>query len=205
MGYIKERQAKKLIEEAEKAKKEGESLSSVFSRVAADTGRAKGSVRNMYYRSLKRAVKDDGYAERVGGKDVKVGKIIEFDKAEARLIVKKILTGVSYGKSVRSVVSEMSDDPKTALRYMNKYRNMLKRDRKEVESVAEEVKRATGKRCDPYAKRRSDVAIERLKAEINSLYDRICERTKRENNELKSVIKRLSEENAALKARVTEK
>ena len=42
---------------------------------------------------------------------------------------------ITFGKSVRRVISENTSDEKTALRYQNKYRNLLKHDKKMVEKV----------------------------------------------------------------------
>lgn len=53
MSKIKESELKRLFSEAEKAKNSGTSLGKVFEAIAAETGRAKGSVRNAYYSTLK--------------------------------------------------------------------------------------------------------------------------------------------------------
>ena len=50
---------KRLIYLADKNKREGKSLSEVFSRFAAESGRAKGSVRNFYYNLLSGAENGD--------------------------------------------------------------------------------------------------------------------------------------------------
>ena len=202
MGIIREEQTKMLIREAEKAKSEGRSLSKVFDLVAEKTGRKKGSVRNEYYSVLKRAGTDAEFAKKMGVKKLKTEKIIEFEKAEARSLVKKILVGATFGKSVRRTISEMTSDAKTALRYQNKYRNMIRYCRSEVEGIVEEIERTYGKTYDPYAKVGRDELFEKLKSEINGLYARICERTKRENERLKTAVSEMKAENERLKAAV---
>lgn len=191
--------AKKLFSAATEAKKKGRPLTAVFEEFAAEYGMAKGSVRNAYYAAAKRAAADKRYGAKVcGGNKPQVGKIVEFDKAEARVMLKKILIKATDGRSVRGSISLIAKDAKTALRYQNKYRSMLVSDRETVESVVAEIKRERGECYNPYS-RRGDAVLEKLKSEINALYERIAADLKTKNAALELKVKRLEAENAALK------
>ena len=205
MNGFKTEQMRKLALKAEQAKKNGTPLCEVFATVALETGLAKGSVRNAYYAAVKRAETDADFAAEIFG-DAKpeVTKIIEFDQAEARVMLKRILVAVSDGKSVRRSIAEIAPDPKTALRYQNKYRNMIACERPVVEEVIAEIKAERGSCFDPYKKTGGDEMLARLKREINGLYDRISENLRRENERLKIKISVLEEENARLKERAEE-
>ncbi len=193
-----------LVKEAEKAKAEGRSLSKVFECVAEKTGRKKGSVRNEYYSILKKAEKNAEFRKMMCVGDLKTEKIIEFEKAEARSLVKKILIGATFGKSVRRAISELTGDPKTALRYQNKYRNMIKHKRREVEEILGEIEKTYGRAYDPYRGTSGDETLEKLKSEINGLYARISEHARKENERLKNSVRELKAENERLKNRLSE-
>ena len=144
---------KELIKKADEAKSNGKPLGDVFEEFAKKTGGAKGSVRNAYYAAIKRANTDKEYSEAVfGGIKPKVAKIIEFDEAEAKIMLKKILIKVTEGRSVRSSIGLIASDPKQALRYQNKYRNMLAFDKPTVIETVNEIKRETGECYDPYGR-----------------------------------------------------
>ena len=192
MKSVIEKKMKELVRSADEAKKNGKPLGDVFEEFAKKTGGAKGSVRNAYYAAIKRAKTDKEYSAAVfGGIKPKVAEIIEFDEAEAKIMLKKILVKVTEGRSIRSSIGLIASDPKQALRYQNKYRNMLVYDKPAVLSAINEIKRERGECYNPYEKS-GDYMLKRLKAEINALYDRIAENLKKENEALKK-------ENAALK------
>lgn len=200
MNGLNDAQMKKLAEKARKAKESGSPLSGVFAETATETGRAKGSIRNAYYAAVKRAQTDEEYAKFIFG-NVKptVAKIIEFDDAEARVMLKKVLNAATDGKSVRRSIAEIAPDPKIALRYQNKYRNMITEESRTVKEVMAEIKRERGECFNPYEKR-DDEMMARLKREINGLYDRLSENLRRENEKLKVQIAVLKDENARLKS-----
>ena len=199
MNGLNDAQMKKLAEKARKAKANGSPLSDAFAETATETGRAKGSIRNAYYAAVKRAQTDEEYAKFIFG-SVKptVAKIIEFDSAEARVMLKRVLNSATDGKSVRRSIAEIAPDPKTALRYQNKYRNMIAEDSRTVKEVMAEIKRERGECFNPYGKR-DDEMMTRLKREINGLYDRLSENLRRENEKLKVQIAVLKDENSRLK------
>lgn len=199
MNGLNDLQMKKLAEKAATAKKNGSPLSGVFAEFAAETGRAKGSIRNAYYAAVKRAQTDEKFAKAAfGSVKPSVAKIIGFNDAEARVMLKKVLNSATDGKSVRRSIAEISPDPKTALRYQNKYRNMICNESETVKEIMAEIKRERGECFNPYG-RESDEMMARLKREINGLYDRLSENLRRENEKLKVQIAVLKNENARLK------
>lgn len=132
---------------------------------------------------------------------LKVNKIVAFNECETDALVKKVLTGVTFGKSVRRAISEISEGEKEALRNQNKYRNTLKRDKPRVERLRKEIISEVGKCYDPYPKPPArDELLGDLKKEINDFYDRIASRVRIENTLLKHELNACRAENAKLKA-----
>ncbi|MBQ7373992.1 MAG: hypothetical protein IJW64_05475 [Clostridia bacterium] len=201
MVKVSESEIKKFFKRASLAKESGESLSKIFEDFAKKTGKAKGSVRNFYYSSLKKAEIDESFKQRyLGGYDLSTNKIIVFDQAESKMLLKKILIGQTFGKSVRRVISEMTQNPQVALRYQNKYRNLLKYDKKAVFSIREEIIKEYGKCFNPYQTKESDDSkLSALKKEINLLCDRIALKLKEENEDLKRKLEESEKENKLLK------
>ena len=229
MNEIKRTNIEELIREAKRAKETGASLSSVFKFFAEKNGKASGSVRNAYYAAMKTAGLNENsesneYLSCKGGakeiKDIigakrdekkpselfqglKVNKIVAFKESETDALVKKVLTGVTFGKSVRRTISEISRGEKEALRNQNKYRNTLKRDKPRVERLRGEIISEVGKCYDPYLKKPDrDELLEDLKNEINDFYDRIASRVRVENMLLKHELNACRAENARLKAQL---
>lgn len=196
MSKIKESELKRLFSEAEKAKKSGTSLGKVFETIASETGRAKGSVRNAYYSTLKKSQSDERLKkDLLGNKTLSVTPIICFNDNETDKIIREILSGATLGKSVRRMTREMAKDEKEALRFQNKYRNALRCDRTRVERIRSELKNEVGRCYDPYEKKRGkDLLLEKLKAEINALYERIAQKARDENRLLKEELRRCREE-----------
>lgn len=135
---------------------------------------------------------------------LKVNKIVAFNECETDALVKKVLTGVTFGKSVRRAISEISDGEKEALRNQNKYRNTLKRDKPRVERLRKEIISEVGKCYDPYLMKppARDEILGDLKKEINDFYDRIASRVRIENTLLKHELNACRAENAKLKAQL---
>ena len=200
MAKMTESQIKQLMCLAYDAKSKGESLSKVFEDFARQTGRAQGSIRNAYYSSLKQTGSDEKYRKSVlGEKNLSVAKIISFEDCETDFLLEKILTGVTFGKSVRRVISEMTENPKLALRYQNKYRNVIRFDKQRVQTVRQRIIEDYGKCYDPYKDgEQNDVILAKLKREINSLCDRIVLEQKEENSKLKQRILELEKEREVL-------
>ena len=176
-GYRKSETAE-LIECARKAESEGKSLTKVFSDFALKTGRAKGSVRNYYYRLLKEA--DKNANDYPALKSLKASGNVNFTKSEEDELLCLIERGIGEGKSVRRTVYEMSGgDEKLALRFQNKYRSILRK-----------------KRAASYEK---EDAYKELAEKINALVGRIGKSLREENQRLKAEIKKLTVENESLK------
>lgn len=134
---------------------------------------------------------------------LKVNKIVAFNECETDALVKKVLMGVTFGKSVRRAISEISEGEKEALRNQNKYRNTLKRDKPRVERLRKEIISEVGKCYDPYPKPPArDELLGDLKKEINDFYDRIASRVRIENTLLKHELNACRAENAKLKAQL---
>ena len=95
----------------------GESLRSVFERVAEQLGRKPNSIRNFYYAQLREH-------EECGERTL---PFETFAPDEVEQLVERVLTARGQGKSVRACVRELSDGDKTRmLRYQNKYRSTVR-------------------------------------------------------------------------------
>lgn len=199
-GFTHE-EIKRLVYLADKNKKEGKSLSSVFSKFAAESGRAKGSVRNFYYGLLSAAEKgDERCLNYLKDANLKSEKFDKFTRKNEEEMLENIFTAVGQGKSVRRAIIELSDgEEKTILRYQNKYRNLILKNRTLVEKVVEKVRRKGINLVSPYQKSVNDVMlINRLKNEINLLVGRISEDLRKENCALKKRLVMFENENATL-------
>ncbi len=186
------KESQELIDEALRAKSAGESLTEVFERIAVKTRRAKGSVRNYYYNLVKTAQRDNEIAEKYAGiEKIKVEKSQNFTKEDEQFLEKAIKEGREKGKSVRRVIIELSGgDDKLALRYQNKYRNILKKQNVEKLPIPKEDFKY----------------FEKLSKEIDGLVERIrgkyaleCAKLKEENENLSreiSMLKGLKESRA---------
>ncbi|MBR1891585.1 MAG: hypothetical protein IJ811_03715 [Clostridia bacterium] len=183
MKPITIQQTRELIESAQKAKETGIGLTKVFAEFAEKTGRAKGSVRNYYYQLCKRA-RDNKSVLQVYPTlaDANVKKNQPFSTEQERRLVDEISEGVRLGKSVRRVVFELArGDHTLALRYQNKYRNVISK-----------------RKAALYADRTEE--LKQLSTEINGLVERIGESLRRENFMLKRRVEQLLRENTALKS-----
>ena len=182
------------IDFIKKGREEGISLSTLFSKYAEISGRAKGSVRNFYYSLLKKSREDKNFEKEMMLAGLKAGKIVNFDKEQEEELLDKIFTLKKGERSLRSVLSEISGgEPKLMLRLQNKYRNLLKSDKELVMNKAKICKAKNGYCFDPYTQKAisflPDSSLKKLKDEINSLYDRCTLSLKKENQELKERLK----------------
>ena len=181
-------------------------LSRVFEEFAEQTGKSKGTVRNMYYALAKKSREDGAFADKyLGGKPISVQKIAEFKEGEERELIKKVLLGRKEGKSARRVIHELAEgDEKKALRFQNKYRNVLKHNQPLLGELSAEIRSESGVSVEAIGVRSntkmvSDVMLKRLQNEINALIDRISGKLKRENAYLRSRLGELEVENMRLK------
>ena len=179
-------------------------LSAVFEEYGIKSGKAKGTVRNLYYALAKISVSDKDFCEKyLDGTPLSVGKIVEFNKCEERTLIKKILIAKSEGCSVRSAIMELArGDAKTALRFQNKYINAVKNNPEIIKEIINELHKK-GKDVEKAVENRkgeviSDGQFEKIKNEINGLVGRIALKTQKENEFLKARISALERENIKL-------
>ncbi len=170
----------------------GKPLSQGFKDYAAITGKAAGSVRNLYYALAKFSNENAEFTEKhLGGKPVKVEKSEKFSEEENG-IVSKIAEFKSRGVSVRrATICLAGGDAKKALRYQNKYRNALKFSEKQKARESDAQILPTEK-----------FFVKRLKAEINKLADRLAAGYKKENAKLIRQLAALKAENERLYRRL---
>lgn len=208
MGKIYGYKEKDVIGLAEFLKNRGgESLSSTFTKYALINGKAKGTIRNLYYALAKRSNVDKEFCDKyLNGKPIAINSIVEFDALEERELVKTILAQRQEGKSVRSVILDLAKgDAKVALRYQNKFRNLVKTKPNLIADILGEIN-AGGKEKSVEERQKTLVSpitehqFNRLKAEIDALISRISAKLKRENQYLKERIGFLENENLKLSA-----
>ena len=177
--------------------------SEVFAKYAELTNRSCGSIRNMYYAIAKAGKKDADFCNRyLNGNEIKVERADKFTKEETEMLIKAILKGNLDGKSVRRTINELTDNEKTALRYQNKYRNVVKKDGKMIAKLQSELERETGKRfynATNYLKTINLNEYNELKTAVENLINRIRERQNEENSLLKSRLLSERQQNERLK------
>lgn len=188
--------------------REGGTLSEIFAEYSEKTGKARGTVRNLYYAMAKLSERDAEFCdEYFEGKPLAVEKIKAFGKQEEKELVKKVVAGRACGRSVRRIITEISGgDAKTALRFQNKFRAIVRNNPQLIEETTEELKKAgvikerafrtVGAAEKSFGR---DEQIKKLKAEINGLMERVAARERRENAYLREKLAALEIENLRLK------
>lgn len=191
--------------------REGGTLTEIFGEYSRKTGKARGTVRNLYYAMAKLSARDENFCkEYLGGKPLAVEKITAFKECEEKALVKKVLTGKASGRSVRRIITEMAGgDAKTALRLQNKFRAVAKNNPELIEKTNADLKKAGvikeraigtfGVVGGAGEKSAADAQIKKLKAEINGLMERVAARERRENAFLRERLAALEIENLRLK------
>lgn len=200
-GYTEE-EAKNLVEYIKEGKRKGKTLTYLFETYGLHNGRAKGSVRNYYYALMKNEKGDKRIVQLLDGSELSVEKIREFTEEETNAAIRSILAEKSKGLSVRKAIFNLAKgDDKLMLRLQNKYRNTLKKEPTRIAAIARELGLTEESFLSPRQQKRreelprfpeKDFLQRRLGKEINSLYDRLAQALKTENE-------RLREENARLK------
>lgn len=198
MKGFKESETKSLIELVQKS--ENKDLTKVFKEYARISGRAQGSVRNYYYKTVKECKNNEELRKKLGvSKDMFPSFIKEFNDSESRELLKIVLSGVAKGKSVRSVISTLSNNnDKLALRYQNKYRNLIKNQKDLVLEVASQIKLKDGSSFNPY-KLEEDSDYKKIENEIDSLIKRLVKSLTEENQTLLEKNASLQKENEKLR------
>lgn len=155
MKGLNKKQQKELFAKAELAKKEGYPLVGVFKDFAEKENRAFGSIRNFYYKKI-----SDG---KVGNLTAKTQEYFT-ENAENELIARFLRERKSCGSIRKAAFNLASGDPVLALRYQNKFFNML---RKKRDAVIKEMKilQLNGEAYyDPYADSKKSVIYKRRKS-----------------------------------------
>lgn len=195
-----DKEIKELAKMTETAKEENRGLDGVFKEFAATHGRAKGSVRNYYYKLIAN-IKSGGAENKYFSDIPTVNRPRAFDDREEKLLICAINDGAKQNKSVRRTLNELSGgDGKLMLRYQNKYRNMLSRKPEVFNSFQGKNDKLTIDETENYYKKVPDFTLNRLKTEINQLVKNIAIKTKEENDFLKKENLRLKDENSALRS-----
>lgn len=170
--------------------RKGETLTESFSEYAKLTGKAKGTIRNMYYAMARKSTLDEEFKNNfLMGENFSVNKPKGFSDEEYNNLIKYILNAKKEGKSVRKATAELAKgDIKLALRYQNKYRNAVKTD----ENLRREISVKKVKEILP------EQTFSKLKSDINSLVNSIALKEKKQNEYLKNRVFALEMENARL-------
>ena len=207
-GYTEE-EAKNLVEYIKEGKRKGKTLTYLFETYGIQNGRAKGSVRNYYYALMKNEKGDERIVKMLDGSMLSVEKIREFTKEETDDAIRSILAEKSKGLSVRKAIFNLANgDDKLMLRLQNKYRNTLKKEPQRIANIAQEMglsaetflsnRQQKKTETQPKAPQK-DFLQRRLEKEINSLYDRLAQALKEENERLREENARLKSENQKVK------
>jgi hypothetical protein len=171
------REIRELLTQVAEGKRAGRSLSSVFEDFAFTAGKAKGSVRNLYYEAVKCGNKNAAFKKDCfSGGEFSVGVRKTFERQEERALLKSVFRLKKRGVSTRKVLKSLAgEDEKLLLRYQNKFRNLIVKSRDVVEEVMREVEEEQGYCYNPYAgKESSGGLLLRLKTEVESLNERLC-------------------------------
>ena len=127
----------------DEAEKNGESLRSVFDRLALELGRKPNSIRNFYYAQL-RTQSGEG-----------MGRALPFETfspGEVETLVENVLTARAQGMSVRACVRKLAGGDRTLmLRYQNKYRSTIRTRPELVRKVMEDLSANGVPFVSPYA------------------------------------------------------
>ena len=188
--------------------KKGKPLTTIFAEYGEKNKKTKGTVRNLYYAIAKVSNKDQEFCDKyLSGKAIEACEIQKFSATQEKELIKKVLIALGKGQSVRNTVLTLANgDCKLALRYQNKYRNALKKSRKEVEEILCELKNEGIATKNPYCKRTAinDFQLIRLKQEIDQMVKRIAQEEKEKNAELEQKICALELENFRLLCKIKE-
>ncbi len=199
-----EKRARALADAVRKGKEDGKTLTEIFEEYGAQNGLASGSVRNAYYELVKKSRNEAFSAKYLNGERLTAQEVRLFGEEEERTLVKTILLGKRDGRSARSVIFDLAGgDRKLALRFQNKYRNVLRAKPVLIHSLVEEIRAESGAAFDPLldsSPRFRGTQLKRLQSEINALVERISDGVRAENERLKARVRTLEVENAELTA-----
>ena len=135
-GIWKNSEVKELFEVVENYKEKNKSLKLAFASHAQKYGRKPNSVRNYYYHEVDNLKADDKRLEKLGINLSLHNKtnVTYFSPEEEKDLMKEVDDMVQKGVSVRKACLTLSGgDINQMLRYQNKYRNFLAKNRKNEE------------------------------------------------------------------------
>ena len=200
MKKFNEVSTKELITSVNLAKDSGDSLVKAFFEFSKKHGYSQGSVRNHYYKVVKNTEKGGDLYRKLGLSDrLKPAFIKEFTRAEEKDLLYHIAKGIINGKSVRKTVYELSNNSdKLALRYQNKFRNLVKNNSPLLEEVSSIIELETGIKVT-FKKREKTEKYLKLESEINKMLERLIKDISDENRRLKLDATKLKKENAQLR------
>lgn len=174
-GFTKT-QKKELFTLAKKAKEEGETLCEVFENFAKKYGKASGSVRNFYYKCVSL-----GEAE-----GLKAKSLVPFSHDDEADLIKRVISErKNTGSLRRALLNIANGDPVLALRYQNKFANLLKKQRQAVMREVMLQHAHGGKNFNPYVVRLEREKRVKLKREIQELITQINQKCEKEGQTLR--------------------
>ncbi len=191
--------------------KKGESLSSLFEKYALSCGKAKGTIRNLYYTISRLSLTSKEFCdEYLEGKTIEVAEKVEFLPCQERALLKQILMAKGRGVSVRRAVKELAlGEEKLALRYQNKYRSLIKSKKELALKIIEEIKGENADFSVTLERKRegqfNQFQVNRLRREINALFERTFIELRKENQDLKEENALLRKQNGEIKSALSEK
>ncbi|MBR5438935.1 MAG: hypothetical protein IKV61_01820 [Clostridia bacterium] len=202
MKGFKESETIELINYIKEAKIQGKSLLSAFNDYAKKTGRSMGTIRNYYYKTVKKCKGSEGLRQKLGvDKALFPAFILEFNLEQEKELLLNVLTKTTQGKSVRRAISEISNgNEKLALRNQNKYRNLLKQKPWLVNEVILEVEKKLERCKNPYLEISNSLSGKlALEESINNLLLTLENDALKENSVLTQKVKELSIQNGKMK------
>ena len=191
---------KELIDKANEAKLKNQTLLSGFITFAKNYGYSVGSVRNHYYKIVKNTKKGCDLYKKLGLSDrLKPAFIKEFTLAEEKELLYLIAKGVAQGKSVRKTLLEIScGSEKLALRYQNKFRNLVRNNSPLIALAIKKVEEETGVKVF-FQKRKKSIEQKLIESKINQMLQDIINGVNEKNRLLQLEKSKLEKENALLK------
>lgn len=202
MKGFNELETKQLIELVKQSKASGKSMLYAFNVFAKETNKSMGTVRNYYYKTIKKSKASDKLKLKLGIDETLFPTLIkEFNLSEERALLHKVLIKTTLGSSVRKVIIEISGgNEKLALRNQNKYRNLLKTKPNLVNEVILEVEKELGTCKNPYVEISNNLNSKlALEESINNLLNELEMESLIKNSALTKKVKELSIQNQKMK------
>ena len=144
-----------LFQEVAAAEGNGNSIKSVFDKVAEATGRKPNSIRNYYYLKIKE------------NSELARTSFVPFTDDEVDQLLRTMLRLQADGRSVRGIAMELGGgDKKAMLRYQNKYRSIVRTDPQHVRAIMAELKQEGAACIDPFRRRHRSKDLSAIISEL---------------------------------------